>query len=119
MSSIRENVEELNQMILNGDILGAFDKFYSDDVVMQDNETEARVGKANCRAFEEDFVNSLTEFRGANVKNVLVSDDAGVAVVEWDFDYSHKDWGDRNYTQLSVQRWKDGKIVSEKFVYNG
>ena len=46
MSTIKENVEELNQMILGGDIMGAFEKFYADDVVMQDNETPAREGKA-------------------------------------------------------------------------
>ena len=118
MSSIKENVEELNKMILSGDILGAFDKFYAEDIVMQDNETDARVGNKTCRDFEESFVNNLTEFRGANVKNVMVSEDAGVAAIEWEFDYSHKEWGDRNYTQVAVQRWKDGKIVSEKFVYN-
>ncbi len=58
MSTIKENVEALNQMILSGDILGAFEKFYADDVVMQDNEMPARQGKAECRTFEESFVNN-------------------------------------------------------------
>ena len=118
MSTIKQQVEELNEMILNGDILGAFDKFYADDVVMQDNEMDLRVGKEVCRKFEEDFVNNLSAFRGAQVKNVMISDEAGVSVVEWDFDYTHNEWGDRNYTQISVQRWRDGQIVSEKFLYN-
>jgi len=119
MASIKENVEELNQMILNGEILPAFEKFYAEDIVMQDNETSPREGKSTCRKFEEEFVSNLTEFRGAEVKNVFISEDAGVAAVEWFFDYSHKEWGDRKYTQVAVQRWKDGKIVSEKFMYNG
>ena len=119
MSSIKDSVNEMNNMILNGQILEAFDKFYADDVVMQDNETPVREGKPACRQFEEEFVGNLTAFRGAAVRNVMVSEDAGVAAVEWDFDYTHKEWGDRKYTQVSVQRWKDGQIVSEKFVYNG
>ncbi len=118
MASIKESVDQLNAMILGGDILGAFDKFYADEVVMQDNETDLRVGKPACRAFEESFVNNLTAFRGAKVHNVMVSEEAGVAAIEWSFDYTHKEWGDRNYTQVAVQRWQDGKIVSEKFVYN-
>ncbi len=118
MSSIKENVEQLNNMILQGDILGAFDKFYAEDVVMQDNETPLREGKAACRGFEESFVNNLEEFRGAEVKNILVSEEAGVSTVEWGFDYTHKEWGVRNYTQVSVQQWKDGQIVNEKFIYN-
>ena len=118
MASIRENVEELNSMVLQGDILGAFDKFYADDVVMQDNETPLREGKSNCRQFEEGFVNGITEFRGAKVGNILVSEDAGVSVVEWEFDYTHKEWGVRKYTQVSIQRWKGDQIVMEKFVYS-
>ena len=35
---LRTNVDQLNQMILEGKILEAFEKFYADDVVMQDND---------------------------------------------------------------------------------
>jgi hypothetical protein len=118
MKKINQNVEALNSMILEGKIMEAFEQYYDDEIIMQDNDTEPRVGKVRCRKFEEDFVNNLTAFRGAEVKNVVVSEDAGVSVVEWKFDYSHKEWGDRNYTQMAVQRWKEGKIVSEKFIYN-
>ena len=118
MSTIKENVEALNSMILKGEIIDAFEKFYAENVVMQDNDTPLREGKAVCRKFEEDFVSNLTAFRGAEVKSVLVSEEAGIAAVEWKFDYTHKEWGDRNYTQVAVQRWVDGQIVSEKFMYN-
>jgi len=46
----------------------------------------------------------------------MISD--GIAGVEWWFDYMHKDDGVGNYHQVSVQRWKDGKIAEEKFYYN-
>lgn len=118
MSTIRENVDELNQMILQGKIMDAFEKFYADDVVMQDNETPVRVGKDVCRGFEETFVNGITDFRGAEVRNVMVSEDAGVSAVEMWMDYTHKEWGDKNVVQVAVQKWRDGKIVSEKFFYN-
>jgi ketosteroid isomerase-like protein len=117
MSSIKDSVNELNNMILEGKILDAFDKFYADDVVMQDNNTPLREGKEVCRKFEEDFVNNLTAFRGAEVKNVLISEEAGIATIEWAFDYSHKEWGDRNYTQVAVQQWENGQIKNEQFLY--
>ncbi|HSN61030.1 MAG TPA: nuclear transport factor 2 family protein [Ferruginibacter sp.] len=116
MTSLKTSVEELNQMILEGKILEAFEKFYADDIVMQDNNYPQRVGKDENRIYEEAFVNGLTEFRGAKVVNTLLSD--GIAVIEWWFDYIHIDYGVRNYNQVSVQRWKDGKIVEEKFYYN-
>ncbi|MCY7309902.1 MAG: hypothetical protein LH619_03915 [Chitinophagaceae bacterium] len=66
--------------------------------------------------FEETFVNGLTEFRGAKIISSIISD--GLAVTEWWMDYTHKGFGTRNYTQLAVQPWKNGKIVEEKFYYN-
>ena len=110
-------VQELNQMVLNGKILEAFEKFYAPEITLQENEDEPVVGKDAGRTKEEGFVNGITEFRHAAVKNVIVSDN--ITVVEWDFDFTHKDWGVRNYTQVSVQRWNDaGQIVNEKFYYN-
>jgi hypothetical protein len=116
MKDLRTQVDGLNQMILEGKILDAFEKYYDDNVVMQDNDYPARSGKEINRQYEEAFVNGLTDFRGAKVVNTIISDD--LAVVEWWMDFTHKEYGDRNYTQLAVQRWKNGKIVEEKFYYN-
>lgn len=44
MADLKTLVEELNQMILDGKILDAFEKFYAEDIVMQDNNYPARVG---------------------------------------------------------------------------
>lgn len=116
MQDLKQLVDELNQMILEGKVLEAFEKFYADNVVMQDNDNPVRTGKADNRKYEEAFVGGLTAFRGAKILNTIISD--GIAVVETWMDFTHKDYGDRNYTQVSVQRWKDGKIVEEKFYYN-
>lgn len=116
-TSLSERVQELNAMILEGKILDAFEKFYAEDVTMQENENEPTVGKANNRLNEEAFAGNITEFRYAAVKNVLVSDN--ITVVEWEFDFTHAEWGVRKYTQVAVQRWNDeGQIVNEKFYYN-
>ncbi len=116
VNSLEILVTELNNMILEGRILDAFDKFYAPNVRMQDNDYPVREGFEVNRSYEEAFVNGLTEFRGAKVLNVLLSD--GIACVEWWFDYTHKDYGVRNYRQVAVQRWHNGKIIEEKFYYN-
>jgi hypothetical protein len=116
MTDLRTMVDQLNQMILEGKTLEAFEKFYAEDVVMQDNDYPQRVGKDVNRQYEEAFVNGIVEFRGARVVNTIISD--GIAVVEMWMDFTHKDYGVRNYTQVAVQRWKNGQIVEEKFYYN-
>ena len=112
---LRELVEDLNSMILEGRALEAFEKYYAEDVVMQENELPPTIGKAANREREKEFFSNLVELRGADVKAVAVGD--GVTMVEWFFDYTHKEWGRRTYHQVAVQRWKDGKIVHERFYY--
>ncbi|MEM1056822.1 MAG: nuclear transport factor 2 family protein [Bacteroidota bacterium] len=113
--SLREHVDTLNNRILQGDILGAFEDYYADDVVMIDAGQPPREGKDANRAYEEAFVHGLTEFRGAEVKAVGIDEAAGKALVEWHFDFTHKDFGDQKYDQVAAQTWKDGKIVEERF----
>lgn len=115
--SLSERVETLNSMILNGQILEAFEKFYAEEVTMQENENDVTIGKDACRKNEEAFVTGIKEFRGASINSVILSDN--LSVVEWDFDFTHEAWGDRKYKQVAVQRWNDnGEIVNEKFYYN-
>ena len=44
--SIRDAVRAVVDGILAGDILGTFDRYYADDVVMSENGTDERAGKA-------------------------------------------------------------------------
>ena len=64
------NIQNLNDQILQGKALEAFENYYDDEVVMQENEFSPTKGKALKRQREIDFFNSLTEFRGAKVLSV-------------------------------------------------
>jgi ketosteroid isomerase-like protein len=113
--SLEESVSDLNSMILKGQILEAFEKYYADDVVMQENEQPPTIGKDANREREKQFLANLTEFRSAQVKSVAVGNN--VTMVEWFFDYTHKEWGKVTHHQVAVQHWKNGKIVHERFYY--
>ncbi len=115
MSTLKEKVQDLNSLILQGKAMEAFEKYYADDVVMQENDNPPTVGKEANRKREEEFFGSITEFRGARVIDYAVGEN--VSFVRWHFDYIHKDWGKRNYHQVAVQEWKNGKIVKETFYY--
>ncbi len=115
MENLLEKITDLNNLVLQGSIMNAFEKYYHEDVVMQENETEPRVGKAANRRAELDFLSKVTQFRAARPLKVTAGSDA--TMVEWHYDYTHAEWGERNYTQVSVQEWKDGQIIKEKFYY--
>ena len=116
MQELRAKIEDLNALVLDGKSLEAFERYYHPDVVMQENEQAPTVGKDANRRREIDFFNAVTEFRGAAVQAVAVGDD-GTSSVVWHYDYTHRDWGVRTYTQAAVQTWQDGLIIREQFFY--
>jgi hypothetical protein len=115
MDTLKEKITELNQLVLAGKALDAFEKFYHPKVAMQENENAPTLGKDANRQREIEFFSSITEFRGAEVRGVAVGDN--LSTVIWHYDYTHKDWGVKKYTQVSVQHWEDGKIIKEQFFY--
>ena len=117
MSALLEKIDDLNELILKGKALEAFEKYYHDDVVMQENENPPTIGKAANRRREDEFYSSVIEFRSAKPLKITVGENT--SMVQWQYDYTHKDWGIRNYIQVSVQDWKDGRIIREQFFYGG
>ena len=116
MDKLLENITNVNDMILQGKSLEAFEKYYHEDVVMQENNNPAVAGKVANRKREEEFFGAITEFRGAKVLKVAIGED-NITMVEWHMDYTHKDWGVMNITQVAVQQWQDGQIINERFFY--
>jgi hypothetical protein len=113
---IETSLNHLNRLVVEGKMMDAFEKYYHDDVVMQDNDLPPTVTKNANRKRELEFLNNISDFRSAQVKGLGVGD--GISFVIWEYDYTHKEWGLKNYTQVSVQEWKDGKIINEKFIYS-
>ena len=54
--------QQLNEMILTGKALEGFEKFYAEDVVMQENSEASRAGKALNREFEQQFFAAVAEW---------------------------------------------------------
>lgn len=114
-----EQVQAVIDGTLKGDILGTFERWYADDVVMSENGTEDRVGKDLNRTYEEAFVANM-EFHSASVGRVCIDDERQTAAVEWVFEMTPKAGGDRIVQkQVAFQTWKDGLVVHEIFYYKG
>ncbi|MBD1834972.1 nuclear transport factor 2 family protein [Cyanobacteria bacterium FACHB-472] len=114
-TDLKANFEDIKSLVLQGKAMEAFEKYYGDDVAMQENETLATVGKAANRDRELEFFSKVTEFRAAELKAVAYGED--VIISEWFVDYTHSEWGNVTHDQVSVQRWKDGRVIHERFYY--
>src|ERR1051325_9922852 len=97
---IENSLKDLNTLVLNGKLIDAFEKYYHPEVQMQENDLPPTVSKEANRERELIFLDNVTDFRKAEVKGIGIGDD--ISFVIWSYDYTHKEWGIRNYTQVSV-----------------
>ena len=104
---------ELNHMILSGKALEGFEKFYAEEVVMQEGIGATRKGKVANRKYEEQFFASIAEFHGAELLGAAAQGDRSYS--EWSFDVTLKNGTRNKSTQVAARKWKDGKIVWERF----
>ena len=119
MSDLNALDQELNEMILQGEILEAFDKFYADDVVMEEGD-DRRVGKEENREYEEQFVGSLEKFHSAEIKARAIDEENGVTFSEWHNEMTLEGVGRVDQKQVAVRTWNDdGQITNEKFYQIG
>ena len=114
-TNLPEAFEDIKTLMLQGKGTEAFEKYYAEDVVMQDNEHPPTTGKAANREREAKFYEKLIEFRDIEVKNVAYGED--LIISEWFLDFTHKELGKITHNQVSVQKWKDGKVIHERFYY--
>jgi hypothetical protein len=112
--NLKKCVEELNALIRQCRFEEALEKFYDDGVVTQENEEFMTNGLLILKAADKKFLNNVSNF-SAEELNTIVSDD--MSVTEWQYKFDHKVMGSWCYKQLSLQRWKDGKIIHERHHY--
>ena len=109
--------QELYEMIGAGKTPEAFEKYYDEDVVMQELGEEPRVGKAVNRKVGEEWRASVKEMHGGGTTNITSNEKTGVTMVESWVDLTFLDGNRVKWEQVAVQKWKDGKIVHEKFYH--
>jgi ketosteroid isomerase-like protein len=115
--SVAEADGELNELILSGRALEGLERFYADDVVMQENTDEPTRGKRANREREEAFFGKVESVHEVRVHAAAAEGD--VSFSEWTFDVNLKGGQRVRLDQVSVRRWKDGRIVHERFYYEG
>ena len=112
-----DRIKDIYQHLAEGKALEAFDKYYSDEVVMIEGDGSQRIGKPQCREYEVNFFQGIAEMHGAGV-DAMVTDGENTTMVENWMDVTFKDGTRRKLEQIARQTWQDGKIINERFYYN-
>ena len=96
--------------------MAACEEFYAVDLVMQETSDAPRVGNAVNRLAELDFFACVKQSHGAELLSPAVTGDVSFCDITRDItfqnDYRMK------MAQVAVRRWKEDKIVNERFYYS-
>ncbi len=115
MNNFKENNEQLNKMLEQGEAMEAFERFYSEKVVMQENETEPRIGKDFNREQCGGFVKAFPDL---NLSILTVAYGENLSMQEVLFRYTNQEGEKVIYPEVAVRQWKNGWVINEKFYYS-
>jgi hypothetical protein len=114
MENLKEKVAAFNQLVQAFNYAEAHEHFYDDNLVKHENEDAPTIGLKQHKEEMLKFLASISNY-SAQIKNTIVSDD--ISVTEWHYIFDHQEWGHREFDEVSVQRWKNGKIIHERHHY--
>jgi ketosteroid isomerase-like protein len=113
---LEARLQDLHRYIREGRILEAMHEFYANDVSMQENANPPTVGLDANIAREEQFLSAVKEWTGFEVKSIGIGN--GVTFCETVFDWISTDGKPIHLEQVTVSRWRDGRITHERFYYD-
>lgn len=120
MTQLKTNVEKLNTLIQEGKIMEAFEKYYSENVIIQVNGNSPVNGKDANRKREMIFLQEIEKLNSAEIKSVTFGGtDDNVSMTEWAINIENKAGEKKTIYRVNVQHWKDDKIINEKLYFCG
>ncbi len=80
METIQMKINDLNSLVARGKGFEAFDKYYHEEVIMQENESPPTIGKANNLKCEKTFFKEFEKFKMIGPLKVVVGEN--ISMVE-------------------------------------
>jgi hypothetical protein len=117
IADLKALVEDLDRMVLAGDILPAVDRYFAEAVVTQEGNAAPVRGKAANRARIAAFMSSLRAFNGATLHSYGVGHD--VTLSEYTFDLVAEDGKPLVWVEVIRRRWADGLVIDERYYTTG
>ena len=115
-TNLQQRLNDLLGYIRQGKIIEAMNEFYDKDTVMQENTNPPTYGLDANIEREKQFMSGVKELRGFTVTASGVGDN--VTFYESTSDIVTTGGVPVHIEQVSLAKWKNGKIVRERFYYD-
>lgn len=113
-----QNVKDLHQNYVSvGKLLEGFEKYYAENVIMQELGEEPRIGKNANRTHEINFLQNIKEIHGVDILGFAEDPDTDKTMVESCIDLTFANDFRIKMQQVAVQTWENGLIVNEIFYH--
>jgi len=116
--SYHQKAAHLYQMMEEGQMMDAFEKYYHPDVEVVEATGEVRQGKDAQRAALGEWSNSVKEVHASGIGAITSNEAEGLTSVESWMDCTFADGNRVKMEEVAVQRWDGDQIVHERFYYN-
>ena len=114
--SLEDRLEDLFSYIRQGRILDAINEFYAEDAVMQENSDPPTVGRKANLEREQQFLNTVKEWKRFDITAKGIGED--VTFYETVMDWVAADGNPVHVEQVVVAKWRDGKIIHERYYHH-
>ena len=111
-------VSDFQNLISEGKTLEAIEKYYADNVQLQENNDAPRVGKTLALAHEKGNIERVKHFK-INIKSSVSDEKQGLVMGEMQIDFETLKGEHVQMNEAYAQKWADGKIIFERFYYKG
>ncbi len=112
----RENVDLFTDQVVCGDHAGAIRDWYTEDAVMQENQSPPRRGRGLLIAQEQATLDRMERVETELLAPPLI--DGDTVVIRWRFTFHPKGSGQRQMEEVAWQNWRGDRIAAETFFYD-
>jgi hypothetical protein len=106
--------KELNALIIASKSAEAFEKFYAEDVVAQENDEPERVGREQWMQGRLALEQKIKSFKAVVLASAALGD---TSFSEWTYELDIEGMGALKISQVAVRRWRNGRVVRERFYH--
>jgi ketosteroid isomerase-like protein len=116
---IEASVRAFAELLAEGRSLEAMQRFYAEEVNVFENRELARAGKARCLELERAALSRQPTPPRFRLLKLAVNEQSGHAFLEYRVRFQSKEGRPMCLEEVAVQTWEAGRIVEERFYYEG
>jgi ketosteroid isomerase-like protein len=112
----RDDVQRFVALVEGAQYMEALRDFYAEGASMQENGDPPRRGLQALLAQEAMVLKAFASVSTRPGSTVVIDGDQ--VAIRWAFEFVTRQGGGFTLEEIALQRWKDGRVVEERFFYD-